>query len=45
MPDVGALIAEVEHEALSHEEKLKRKDEILLDFSIKSERFIQLTNY
>ena len=38
MPDVGALIAEVEHEALSHEEKLKRKDEILLDFSIKSER-------
>ncbi len=38
MPDVGALIAEVEHEALSHEEKLKKKDEILLDFNIKSER-------
>ncbi len=38
MPDVGALIAEVEHEPLSHEEKLKKKDDILLDFNIKSER-------
>jgi preprotein translocase subunit SecA len=38
MPDVGALIAEVEHEALSHEEKLAKKDEILTDFNIKSER-------
>jgi len=38
MPDVGALIAEVEHEPISHEEKLKKKDEILLDFNIKSER-------
>jgi preprotein translocase subunit SecA len=38
MPDVGALIADVENAPLSHEEKLKRKDEILLDFNIKSER-------
>ena len=38
MPDVGALLAEVEHEPLSHEEKLRKKDEILTDFNIKSER-------
>ena len=38
MPDVGALIADVENEPLSHEEKLRKKDEILQDFSIKSER-------
>ncbi|MEZ5026086.1 MAG: preprotein translocase subunit SecA [Chitinophagales bacterium] len=38
MPDVGSLIADVEHEELSHEEKLKKKDVILQDFNIKSER-------
>lgn len=38
MPDVGALIAEIENEPVSYEEKLKRKDEVLLDFNIKSER-------
>ena len=38
MPDVGALIAEVENEPISHEEKLKKKDEVLQDFNIKSER-------
>ena len=38
MPDVGALIAEVENSTSSHEDKLKHKDEILQDFSIKSER-------
>ncbi|MCB0508871.1 MAG: preprotein translocase subunit SecA [Bacteroidetes bacterium] len=38
MPDVGSLIADVEHEELSHEEKLKKKDAILQDFNIKSER-------
>ena len=38
MPDVGGLIAEVENEPLSHEEKLNKKDAILQDFNIKSER-------
>ncbi len=38
MPDVGALLAEVEQEALSHQEKLTKKDEILQDFNVKSER-------
>lgn len=38
MPDVGALIAEVENMPLSHEEKLKKKDEVLQDFNVKSER-------
>jgi preprotein translocase subunit SecA len=32
------LIAEVENEPISHEEKLVKKDAILLDFNIKSER-------
>ncbi|MFN8285034.1 MAG: preprotein translocase subunit SecA [Chitinophagales bacterium] len=38
MPDIGALIAEVENQPISHEEKLAKKDAILLDFNIKSER-------
>lgn len=38
MPDVGALIADVENEPISHQEKLKKKDEILNNFNIKSER-------
>jgi preprotein translocase subunit SecA len=38
MPDIGGLIAEVENEPLSHEEKLAKKDAVLLDFNIKSER-------
>jgi preprotein translocase subunit SecA len=38
MPDVGGLIAEVENEPISHEEKLVKKDAVLLDFNIKSER-------
>ena len=38
LPDVGSQIAELEKEDLSQDEKLKRKDEILKDFSIQSDR-------
>lgn len=38
MPDIGSEIAEVENSDLSPEEKLQKKDELLKDFSIKSER-------
>ncbi|SDG59891.1 preprotein translocase subunit SecA [Mucilaginibacter sp. P25] len=38
MPDVGTEIAEIEKSALSTEEKIARKDELMRDFSIKSER-------
>ncbi len=38
LPDVGASIAEVQKSALSAEEKQVRKDEILADFALKSER-------
>lgn len=38
MPDVGAEIAEIERSQLSDQEKIERKDELLRDFSIKSER-------
>ncbi|MCS6990239.1 MAG: preprotein translocase subunit SecA [Chitinophagales bacterium] len=38
LPDVGAQIAEIERSNLSDEEKLRRKDELLQEFAIKSER-------
>jgi len=38
MPDVGAQIADIEKMNVSPEEKLKKKDELMQDFSIKSER-------
>ena len=38
MPDVGGSIAEIEKSAAATEEKAKRKDELLRDFAIKSER-------
>ncbi len=38
MPDVGSEIAEIEKSTLSAEEKLAKKDELMRDFSIKSER-------
>jgi len=38
MPDVGAHIAELEKTSLSEEEKQKQKDELMRDFSVKSER-------
>ncbi|WP_345950575.1 MULTISPECIES: preprotein translocase subunit SecA [unclassified Mucilaginibacter] len=38
MPDVGTEIAKIEKSDLSPEEKLAQKDELMRDFSIKSER-------
>jgi preprotein translocase subunit SecA len=38
MPDVGTEIAEIEKSNLSAEEKISRKDILMRDFSIKSER-------
>ena len=38
LPDVGAKIAEVQKSGLSAEEKQVKKDEILADFALKSER-------
>ena len=38
MPDVGGSIADIEKSGASAEEKAKRKDELLRDFGIKSER-------
>ncbi len=38
MTDVGAEMAELEKEKLSEKENLKRKDAIMRDFSVKSER-------
>ncbi len=38
IPDVGSEIAEIEKLTISEEEKLKRKEQLMLDFSIKSER-------
>lgn len=38
MPDVGTDVAEIEKSALSPEEKLSRKEELMRDFSVKSER-------
>lgn len=38
LPDVGAEIAELEKLDLNAEEKMQRKDQLLQDFSIKSER-------
>ena len=38
LPDIGAEIADLEKEELSLEEKAQKKDEIINDYSIKSER-------
>ncbi|HEY0666825.1 MAG TPA: preprotein translocase subunit SecA [Sphingobacteriaceae bacterium] len=38
MPDVGTEIADLEKSNLSNEEKIAKKDELMRDFSIKSER-------
>ncbi len=38
MPDVGSEIALIEKSQESHEEKLNRKEDLLRDFAIKSER-------
>ncbi len=38
MPDVGSEIAEIEKSTLSTEEKIAKKDSLMRDFSVKSER-------
>jgi len=38
MPDIGEMIADIEKQNLSAEETLKAKDELLQDYSVKSER-------
>lgn len=38
LPDVGTEIAEIEKSALSSEEKIAKKDELMRDYSIKAER-------
>ncbi|MBP6333917.1 MAG: preprotein translocase subunit SecA [Bacteroidia bacterium] len=38
LPDVGGIIAEMEKSALSDEEKMIRKDDLMRDYAIKSER-------
>ena len=38
LPDVGAAVAEVQKSSLTAEEKQVKKDEILADFALKSER-------
>ncbi len=38
LPDVGAAVAEVQKSSLTAEEKQLKKDEILADFALKSER-------
>ena len=43
LPDVGSEIATIEKSKLSTEEKLKVKDELIRDYSIKSERVHTIT--
>jgi preprotein translocase subunit SecA len=38
LPDVGAVIADIERSAGTAEDKLNRKDELLRDYAVKSER-------
>jgi len=43
LPDVGSKIADIEKSGLTEREKLKAKDELLQDFSVKSERVHTMT--
>ena len=38
MPDIGAEVAELEKSGLSAEERARKRDEVINDYSIKSER-------
>ncbi|MBS3806170.1 MAG: preprotein translocase subunit SecA [Bacteroidales bacterium] len=38
LPDIGSELADLEKEGLSEEEQLSRKDELLRDYAVKSER-------
>jgi len=43
LPDVGSKIADLEKSDLDEREKLKKKDELLQDYSVKSERVHTMT--
>ena len=43
LPDVGSAIADLEKSDLSDRDKLKKKDELLHDYSVKSERVHTMT--
>ena len=43
LPDVGSYIADIEKSELGEREKLKAKDELLQDYSVKSERVHTMT--
>ena len=43
LPDVGSKIADLEKAGLSEREKLKKKDELLQDYAVKSERVHTMT--
>jgi preprotein translocase subunit SecA len=43
LPDVGSKIADIEKSGISDKEKLKIKDELLQDYSVKSERVHTMT--
>src|SRR5690606_10117183 len=38
MPDMGSEVAEIERSDLPEEEKVKKKDELMRDYGVKSER-------
>ena len=38
LPDIGTQLAELENENLTEEEKIAKKDELLQNYAIKSER-------
>ncbi|MFT3994231.1 MAG: preprotein translocase subunit SecA [Dysgonomonas sp.] len=38
LPDIGAILSELENETISDEQKAEKKDEIMQNYSIKSER-------
>ncbi len=43
LPDVGSKIADLEKSSLNEREKLKKKDEMLQDYAVKSERVHTMT--
>ena len=43
LPDVGSMIADLEKSGLDEKEKLKKKDELLQDYSVKSESVHTMT--
>jgi len=38
LPDIGMKMAELERQSLSEEEKLEKKNLMMIDYSVKSER-------